>query len=169
MGLISNGESKDESAFLDASAGGPQEGEGGEPGSTGGRDVFFLTTAKLAPQDVDDSYDIYDAHECTSESPCSKPATSPPPCENEASCKPAPEPEPGIYGAPASATFSGPGNLTPPAPAVVKPLTRAQELSKALSSCKSRYKKQPKKRAQCEAAARKKFGAKAPKKKTKKK
>ena len=108
VGLISNGESKDESAFLDASATGGKTAEG-----EGGGDVFFLTTSQLAPQDVDDSYDIYDAHECTAESRCAQPATSPPPCENEASCKPAPEPQPSIYGPPASATFSGPGNLTP--------------------------------------------------------
>ena len=112
VGLISNGESKDESAFLDASETGG-EGPHGEELKDGGGDVFFLTTSKLAPQDVDDSYDIYDAHECTTESPCTQPATSPPPCENEASCKPAPTPQPGIYGPPASATFSGPGNLTP--------------------------------------------------------
>jgi hypothetical protein len=55
--LISSGESAQESAFLDA--------------SESGGDVFFMTTAKLAPpQDFDHAYDIYDAHECTSASPC---------------------------------------------------------------------------------------------------
>ena len=109
VGLISNGESKDESAFLDASATGGKTSEGAE----GGGDVFFLTTSQLSTQDVDDAYDVYDAHECMSESPCIQPATSPPPCTTEASCKASSTPQPGIYGPPASATFSGHGNLTP--------------------------------------------------------
>jgi hypothetical protein len=110
VGLITSGESGHESAFLEASATGGPNGEGGE----GGGDVFFLTTAKLTSQDYDDSLDVYDAHECTAASPCVKAPTSPPPCENESSCKASPEPQPSIYGSPASATFSGPGNLTPP-------------------------------------------------------
>jgi hypothetical protein len=129
VGLISNGESKDESAFLDASATGGKDAEGAE----GGGDVFFLTTAKLAPQDVDDSYDVYDAHECTTASPCTQGATSPPPCENEASCKPAPESQPGIYGPPASATFSGPGNLTP------APVVPPKKVVKKAAKCKSGF------------------------------
>jgi hypothetical protein len=107
VGLISSGTSSEESAFLDAS-------------ETGG-DVFFLTTAQLAPQDVDDAYDIYDAHECTSVSPCLQaPAVRPPECTTADSCRAAPTPQPAIFGAPASATFSGAGNVTPapPAPAV---------------------------------------------------
>jgi hypothetical protein len=100
IGLISSGTSSEESAFLDA--------------SENGGDVFFMTTSQLVPQDVDHSYDVYDAHECTSESPCPPtPAAAPPVCTTEASCKPAPEPQPGIYGPPPSATFAGPGNVTP--------------------------------------------------------
>ena len=53
--MLSSGESHEESAFLDAS-------------ETGG-DVFFLTTQQLVTADVDQSYDVYDAHDC-SESPC---------------------------------------------------------------------------------------------------
>jgi len=60
VGLISSGESDEESAFLDAS-------------ETGG-DVFFLTTSKLAPQDYDKAFDVYDAHECTGASPCAPPS-----------------------------------------------------------------------------------------------
>ena len=105
VGLISSGSSGQESGFLDAS-------------ETGG-DVFFLTTAQLSSQDYDDAYDVYDAHECTSLSPCvSPPVVQPPECDTEASCKPSPEPQPGIYGAPASATFTGPGDLMPPLVAV---------------------------------------------------
>lgn len=36
-------------------------------------DVFFLTTAKLTSQDSDQAFDLYDAHECASESPCIAP------------------------------------------------------------------------------------------------
>jgi hypothetical protein len=140
VGLISNGESKDESAFLDASASGGKNSEGAE----GGGDVFFLTTAKLAPQDVDDSYDVYDAHECTVESQCTQAATTPAPCNNEASCKPAPEPQPSVYGLPASATFSGPGNLAPP------PLVVVKKVTKKTAKCRRGFvRKKVKKKAQC--------------------
>jgi hypothetical protein len=110
VGLISSGESSEESAFLDA--------------SESGGDVFFMTLSQLVGQDVDHSVDVYDAHECTAKSPCFPPAAEvPPPCTTEASCKAGPEPPPSIYGAPASATFNGPGNLAPPIPAVVKKVT----------------------------------------------
>jgi hypothetical protein len=100
VGLISSGTSPEESAFLDA--------------SEGGGNVFFLTQAKLASQDLDSAFDVYDAHECTSESPCVSPPAEPvPACVNEASCKPSPTPQPSIYGLPSSATFSGPGDIAP--------------------------------------------------------
>ena len=103
VGLISSGASAQESAFLDAS-------------ETGG-DVFFLTTAKLAAQDFDDAYDVYDAQECTTLAPClPAPTAAPPACATEASCKPAPSPQPSLYGLPASATFSSAGNLVSPPP-----------------------------------------------------
>jgi hypothetical protein len=98
VGLISSGSSAEESAFLDAS-------------ETGG-DVFFLTTAKLAPQDFDNAFDIYDAHECTSESPCvSPPGQSPPACETAEACRGVQAPQSAIFGSPPSATFNGQGNL----------------------------------------------------------
>jgi hypothetical protein len=153
VSLISSGSSGKESAFLDAS-------------ETGG-DVFFLTSARLTSQDIDSSRDVYDAHECSSESPCVQPSNvQSPPCTNEASCKASPTPQPAIFGAPSSATFQGPGNLTP-APVVkakAKPLTRAQKLNKALAVCHKEKKKA--KRASCEKTARKKYG---PIKKAKKK
>jgi hypothetical protein len=123
VALISSGDSSEESVFLDASEGGG-EGEHGELGSPGGGNVFFLTSAKLSPGDQDSAYDVYDAHECTSASPCIAPVTAPPPCETEASCKAGPSPEPGIYGPPPSATFSGPGNLAPPSVPVIKKVTK---------------------------------------------
>src|ERR1700682_5548895 len=83
VGVISSGNSSEESAFLDA--------------SENGSDVFFLTSAKLAPQDKDTSYDIYDAHICTSAAPCSTAPVSPPACDTEASCKASPTPQPSIY------------------------------------------------------------------------
>jgi hypothetical protein len=100
VGLISSGESPEESGFLDA--------------SESGGDVFFATLSQLVPQDYDHSMDVYDAHECTTESPCfPTPVEVPPPCTTEASCKPSPTPQPTLYAPPASATFSGPGNITP--------------------------------------------------------
>ena len=119
VGLISSGESAQESALLDA--------------SESGGDVFFMTTAKLAPQDFDEAYDVYDAHECTAASPCIPNPTSPPPaCVTADACRTAPTPQPGVYGAPASATFNGIGNLAPaaPKPAVKKVTKKAAKCPK---------------------------------------
>jgi hypothetical protein len=97
-----------------------------------------MTLSQLVPQDVDHSIDVYDAHECTIKAPCF-PATAetPPPCTTEASCKSAPESQPSIYGLPSSATFAGPGNLTPaPAPAVVKPKAKVVKCRKGETKTK---------------------------------
>jgi hypothetical protein len=152
VALISSGTSSEESAFLDA--------------SESGGDVFFLTTSKLAPRDLGDEYNIYDAHECTSESPCAPPEqVAPPPCETEASCKAAPSPQPEIYGAPSSMTFSGAGNITQPPPPA-KPArpsaaqVRAKHLEAALATCKKRFPHSKKRRATCERTAHKQFGPK---------
>jgi hypothetical protein len=111
VGLISSGTSGEESAFLDASA-------------TGG-DVFFMTAAKLAPQDTDTAFDIYDAHECTAQSPCvTVPVVQSPPCTTADSCRAAPAPQPEVFGPPASATFNGPGNPVPPVPFPAKPAVK---------------------------------------------
>jgi hypothetical protein len=110
VGLISAGTSSEESAFMDAS-------------ETGG-DVFFITSSKLSPLDREGGLSVYDAHQCTGELPCIASPVSPPPCDTEASCKPSPTAQPTIYQAPPSATFSGPGNLTAPPPAVVKTVTK---------------------------------------------
>jgi hypothetical protein len=156
VGLVSSGDSEYEAEFLDASA--------------SGGDVFFLTADRLVPQDTDSAYDVYDAHECTSSSPCPPPAGAvPPACTTAESCRAAPAPQPEIFGAPPSQTFSGAGNLTPVTAAVspkpVKKKTaaqvRAEKLTKALKACKKQAKA---KRKGCEAAARKRYGAKAKKK-----
>jgi hypothetical protein len=132
-----------------------------EAGESGG-DVFFMTSAKLTSQDTDTEYDIYDAHICTAAFPCATmPATSPPPCNNGESCKAAPAPQPAIFGAPASATFTGAGNPAQPAGAVAaraKPLTQAQKLAKALKVCSKDKSKS--KRSACEKQARKRYGPK---------
>ncbi len=111
VNLISSGESAEESGFLDA--------------SENGDDVFFLTTSRLSPQDVDNNYDIYDAHVCGAEGvACAPSVAPPPPCTTEASCKPVPTPQPTLYAPPASATFNGPGNLAPPPPPAPAKVTK---------------------------------------------
>jgi hypothetical protein len=144
--MISSGTSGEESAFLDAS------GSGG--------DVFFMTAAKLAPQDYDTALDIYDARECTAASACYPVAVSPPPpCDTGDACKPSPTPQPAIFGSPSSATFSGAGNIVPSgSEAVVKPkgLTRAQKLARALKVCRGKRRKA---RAACERRARAQYAA----------
>jgi hypothetical protein len=149
LGLVSSGTAAGESAFLDA--------------SESGGDVFFLTSGRLSKADVDTSRDVYDAHECTSASPCFPEAVSvPPPCTSGDACKPSASPQPSTFGAPSSSTFAGAGNLPPvPPPAAkpaAKPPTRAQKLSKALKQCrKQRHKKQ---RRTCETQARRRYGSK---------
>ncbi len=111
VALISSGASSGESAFLDAS-------------ETGG-DVFFLSSAKLTSEKKDTSLDVFDAHECTTLSPClPEPASTPPPCDTEASCKAAPTPQPELFGPSGSATFNGPGNRTPTVSPPVKKVTK---------------------------------------------
>ncbi len=98
VSLISSGQSASESAFLDA--------------SETGNDVFFITTGRLVPEDYDSSYDVYDAHVCTTAVPCVTAPVSSPPCTSGDSCKAAPSPQPAIFGAAPSATFSGIGNVS---------------------------------------------------------
>jgi hypothetical protein len=141
--LISSGQSAFESAFMDA--------------SENGNDVFFLTSDRLTAADIDTGYDVWDAHVCSASSPCKVRPVSPPPCSEE-SCKGAATPQPELFGAPPSATFSGAGNVSP-APAVAsKPLTRLQKLSKALASCRKRYRHSKKRLAVCERTAHKHYG-----------
>jgi WD40-like Beta Propeller Repeat len=147
IGLISSGSSPEDSAFIDAS------GNGG--------DVFFLTLAKLASQDFDSAFDVYDAHECTVGSPCFAPVpASVPACSTGDACKPSPSPQPPIFGSPSSATFSGAGNITPSGSgSVVKPrsLTRVQKLAHALRTC---HRKRGKRRGACERQAHARYSVK---------
>jgi hypothetical protein len=133
VGLISSGTSSVGSSFLDA--------------SQNGADVFFRTTSKLAPQDEDSAYDIYDAHECSALSPCSSVVVSVPPCETESSCRSSLTPQPLIYNAPPSATFSGPGDIEPPSPPPVatKVVKKASKCRKGLVKKRDRcVRKRPK-------------------------
>jgi hypothetical protein len=163
VGLISSGTSSEESDFLDASATGGRDAEGHE----GGGDVFFLTTARLSSADFDSALDVYDAHECSSASPCIAPSTSTAQvCESEQTCKGSPAPQPDIFGSPPSATQSGAGNhRSVVVRQVVKSAAqiRAEKLARALKSCKSKHRKH--KRRACEARARKQYGPKAKAKK----
>jgi len=144
VSLISSGHSRADSTFLDA--------------SESGNDVFFRTSDALVSADTDTAFDVYDARACSPASPClSYPSRPPAPCASGDACKLGPTPQPEIFGPPASATFSGPGNLVPSAsPRKSTPLTRAQKLAAALKAC---HTKRPRKlRAVCEAQARRRYG-----------
>jgi len=99
VGLISSGSSGEESAFLDA--------------SESGDDVFFLTSSRLVPSDVEGGQEVYDAHRCTTAAPCPVEAAAPPECVTVEGCRGASAQQPPIFGAPPSATFNGVGNITP--------------------------------------------------------
>ncbi len=138
VSLISLGRSALWIGYLDASA--------------SGGDVFFARYEKrLVPQDGDSELDFYDARV---DGGFPAPASSAV-CEGEA-CQGAPAAA-AIFGAPASATFSGAGNLAPRVLVPSKPvvLTRAERLARALKVCR-KDKKHSKRRA-CERQARKRF------------
>ena len=120
VNLVSAGTSPEPAEFVDAS-------------ETGG-DVFFRTASRLASQDYDAAYDIYDAHECTGAVLCMPVVEQTPPCETESSCRVAPTPQPALYGAPASATFSGTGNVVPNTP-----VTSPKKVAKKTVKCKKGY------------------------------
>ena len=151
VALISGGNGGDDSTFVDASA--------------NGDDVFFVTSDRLVTQDQDGVTDMYDASVCGTGAthPCLASATtSSPPCTTADSCRAAQSPQPGFFGPPASATFTGSSNVPPAtsqatkAPTKPKPLTRAQRLAAALKLC--RKEKVKAKRTRCERTARKKYG-----------
>ncbi|HEX4436008.1 MAG TPA: hypothetical protein VH061_04360 [Solirubrobacteraceae bacterium] len=135
LSLISSGESSSNSQFVDA--------------NPDGRDVFFKTAESLVSQDQG-LIDIYDAREDGGFPP---PPAQPKACEG-AACQSTAAAAQGVT--PASSTFGGPGNSTPPPTSKPKPLTRAQKLAKALKACKKV--KNRKKLTLCEKQARKKYG-----------
>jgi len=146
VALISSGRASGESAFLDA--------------SESGGDVFFLTGERLTAADTDSSLDVYDAHSCTSASPCLPEVALAPPCVTADACRRAPTPQPSVFGAPASGEFHGPGNIAPaPAPGK-RTQTNGQKLAKALTACRKRFRHQRHRRAACERQAHRRYATK---------
>ncbi len=104
--------------------------------SPSGSDVFLATADQLLRQDTDLRLDIYDAR-VGGGFPVN---VSLPTCDNGDSCKPPPAAQPGVFGAPASATFSGAGNITPvvtskPAAKRVKPKVCKKGFVKRRGKC----------------------------------
>jgi hypothetical protein len=136
--LLSGGSSKSDSWFIGASA--------------SGNDVFMATRAQLAPEDQNETFDLYDARVDGL-----KPVT-PPACTGTG-CQGVPAPPP-TFATPSSVTFEGVGNFSPPSQSAVKAktktLTRAQKLANALRSC--RRDRQRKRRTSCEVQVRKHLG-----------
>jgi hypothetical protein len=140
--LISTGTSSRGTFFIDA--------------STDGSHVFIRELQKLVPADTqEDAATVYDVRV---NGGLPEPAV-PPPCITADACRAAPSPQPSIFGAGASQTFSGAGNLVAVLPAI-KPKTaaelRAEKLAKALKVCRTI--KSKKNRSACNKRARKKYG-----------
>ncbi len=91
--------------------------------SASGDDVFIATADQLVPSDTDSREDVYDVRVDGG-----FPVTvAPLVCTNADSCKPPVSLQSGVFGVPASATFSGPGNPAPaPPPPVAKPKTKTK-------------------------------------------
>jgi hypothetical protein len=139
ISLLSGGSSTDDSFLVDASA--------------SGDDVFINTRAQLASQDRNENRNLFDVRTN------GVVALSPPACTGSG-CQGIP-PAPPIFATPSSVTFNGVGNFSGAATRakpVLKSLTRAQKLVKALKACKAKSSKR--KRVACEARARKRYGAK---------
>ena len=122
--------------------------------SSNGDDVFITTTDRLAPQDIENSVQIYDAR-VDGGFPY-RPVTTG--CDS-GQCQGPQIPAPS-FGAPASATFVGLGNSGGPnsSPPPVKPkaLTSAQKLVKALKACRAKHNRHD--RLACEKRAQKLYG-----------
>ncbi len=132
--------------------------------SASGADIFFSTGTSLVGQDTDELLDYYDARVGGGyPAPVAQAA-----CAGEA-CQPPPTPA-GSFGSAASSLLSAGGNLGPPSGASLafqmskpKPLTRAQQLAKALKACRKKHNKAQ--RVACERQARKKYAGKVTAKK----
>jgi DNA-binding beta-propeller fold protein YncE len=126
-----------------------------------GSNVFFSTFDQLVPEDVDTELDYYDARICSEGDPCEAPVLEPTLC-GEGSCQGAAGTAPGMA-TPASATFSGAGNLSVPSVEKKEPKvsSRAQKLEKALKACRAKRNKH--KRLACEKQAKKRYSSKSSK------
>ena len=126
-----------------------------------GDDVFIATRSPLVREDGNESYNLFDARVGGVQPPL------PAECSGTG-CQGLPSPPP-VFATPSSATFNGVGNFPVPTPASVpvkpaakpkaKRLTRAQKLADALRSCAKHSQKR--KRASCQARARKSYAAKS--------
>jgi hypothetical protein len=129
--------------------------------SSEGADLYFTDATALTWEDPDARKAVWDAK---IEGGFAQPAPAPG-CDpgSEDSCQGSPASTPSISGAPASAAFSGSGNLATPPPLPTAALSTAQirerHLAEALRSCRKAKKKS--KRLSCEREARRKYGPKA--------
>jgi hypothetical protein len=123
IGLISAGTGNTDSVFFDASA--------------SGNDVFFTTEDGLVSQDKDGTADMYDARVCTQTAPCPSSLAVSPACTTTDSCRVAPSSQPGVFGAPASATFVGAGNVIP-TPSATKKAAKKKTVKCAKGKKRSR-------------------------------
>jgi hypothetical protein len=110
---VSNVAGSSASLFMDASA--------------SGNDVFIATGDRLVPADTDSREDVYDVR-VDGGFPVAGISSSV--CVNADSCKPPASQQPGVFGVPASATFSGPGNPAPP-PAAAAPAVKSKAKPKS--------------------------------------
>ncbi len=135
--LISSGTSSFESNLEDA--------------SESGDDVFFRSDQQLVPQDNQEGQIvIYDARVAGG---FPAPA-SPPACTTADACRAPVSPQPLIYGAPSSQTFSGPGNLaSPEAKPKAKPKAKPVKCKKGFVKKKGKCVKKPGKKAKKSARA----------------
>jgi streptogramin lyase len=141
--LISSGTSSSESTFAGA--------------SESGGDAFFESTQQLVPQDTEEGeHVVYDAHV-----EGGFPAIAlPPPCTTADACRVPVAPLPSVFGAPASATFSGAGNVAPPVAVkpAVKPKSKPAKCKRGFVKKKGKCTKKPKRKAKKSAHANKRTG-----------
>jgi hypothetical protein len=104
--------------------------------SADGSNVFFGTHAQLVPQDGDRAGDVYDARIDGGFEGVAPPACTGTGCQGVPSVPP-------LFATPASVTFNGPGNLTPPAPAA-KPAVKPKPKSRSVKCGRGYVKKRDK-------------------------
>jgi DNA-binding beta-propeller fold protein YncE len=141
ISLISSGQDVLPSFFLGA--------------SPNGANVFFGTHARLVAAATGTGGNLYDARVCTTAEPC----IAPPPareglCEGDACSHPAAAPSDAT---PASATFSGAGDLTPPPPTTprAKTCVKPKKLSHGRCVAVKAKRRKPKAKAKAKARGRK--------------
>jgi hypothetical protein len=122
--------------------------------SVSGNDAFVEARARLVAEDGNENVDLYDARVG------GVLGVGPPQCSGTA-CQGPPAPPP-LFATPSSVTFNGVGNFPPPSTGSVvkgksRPLTRKQKLARAVRECRKKHGKR--KRAVCEARAKRAFGA----------